>query len=989
MPRGKRKPEQVIDAEQVNADAVKREKKKRPRQQKRQQEYTQILEKFSKMDESKLLELLEAQEVEEKPNTWYSQNFQPLVETFAAFNDSEYEVATGDVYNLVLACLDFDRVTMQNFFADFMLQLLVSKAATEYQKQKEEKEKNKQSSENRVEESFNDDSYKVRCCFTNEEIPKLAERKERWKMCNNHLFIQRNDFNYLTEYGNYIFTSAETISKDNFYHYKNHWFAKYSKFNGLTFDQATFCFSVLSQIETSEKIFLDLKALTRKDNPEFKVLNKKLEIFVEQCKKLPAWEALDSTFVKPSPALEPHISMWVWLCSQKRFMSSVLQGIKPIYEVEGYDKDFTSEAQAPKTPYTVNLYVDDILSLDIKIAPGMTYDLLWVQIEDALQLWIKSKLTLLMNVLSRAVNDKENTEADENEIRRLFYGFLGNFETMISNYDDNPQAFAVNAPKKFKKFWKKKIRARDSNDKKEIYVVQNSESYYRINPENALPNLEGQTLVLKEKNYADFAIESVIDAPNSGLFNESQSLYSPDRGFLQSAHPIQLQPDKWQTYCDSLRNTGEFATYIRTKKMFPLHMAYFWMNKKESTRHDIELRIPTVLIDGEDNLYDIENPETTYRCYPEIEMLPLLPQKPVDAKNEDKNLQLKRSIESVFLTFRNIATFMKTQKTEGIVSFYTRMEKVYEWLTEHQNVKWSDVDSNQQNMLTTQLENIQDFLPRSELEGDDAFESLDVRTTELLNKLPTCLPLLKMLEHPQFMSDYKHILIKDGPSQRYMFCFNVDTFASFQMSYHNFEFEIVNVDEDWLNIFSTFEGEQQKFYTTNSKNEYVQWQRLPAADTAISNLTGNEQDTMEDDKVGQRYKIRLWFVINGKKNYKKMLDAKLKNPKMPMNEESPLVQALKLSNEDKWIDDTIIDAFLTKTKDDSPTELKFKKQIDEAMALNLQDSRLIEHKNTLDRRTYLFVCKPVKRVLMQHTVFAKGTGEQDPELYHALKQSGT
>ena len=108
-----------------------------------------------------------------------------------------------------------------------------------------------------------------------------------------------------------------------------------------------------------------------------------------------------------------------------------------------------------------------------------------------------------------------------------------------------------------------------------------------------------------------------------------------------------------------------------------------------------------------------------------------------------------------------------------------------------------------------------------------------------------------------------------------------------------------------------------------------------------------------------------------------------------MNEESPLVQALKLSNEDEWIDDTIIDAFLTKTKDDSPTELKFKKQIDQAMALDLQDSRLIEHKNTLDQRTYLFVCKPVKRVLMQHTVFLKRTGEQDPELYHALKQSGT
>ena len=972
MPRKKSAPEKVINAEQVNADAAAQEKKER--------QIRHLIEEFSKIDESKLKEMLEDQEVK-GANKWFKNNFQPLVETFAAFNNSEYEVATGDVYNLVLACLEFNKDFMQKFFADFMLQLLVSKAAAEYQKQKE----NKQSSENRVEESFNDDSYKVRCCFTNEVIPKLAERKERWKMCNNHLFIQRNDSDYLMEYGNYIFTSAETISKDNFYHYKNHWFAKYSGFNGLTFDQATFCFSVLSQIETSEKIFLDLKALTRKDNPEFKVLNKKLEIFVNQCKKLPAWEALDSTFVEPSPALEPHISMWVWLCSQKRFMSSVLRGIKPIHEVEGYDKVFTSEAQVPKTQYKVTLYVDDKLSLDIEISPDMTYATLWQTIEISLKIWIKTMCERLQEVLSRAVNDEETSEAEEEEIRRLF-GSLGSFEAMISNYKTNPVRYPQIAAKKFEKYWNKKIHGKEGNDKKEIYVVQNSESYYRIDPQNALPNLEGQTLVLKEKNYADFAIESVIDAPNSGLFNESQSLYSPDRGFLQSAHPIQLEPDKWKHYCDTLRNTGEFATYIRTKKMFPLHMAYFWMNKNDSTRHDIELRIPTVLIAGKDNLYDIENPETTYRCYPEIEILPPLPK---DSENEDKNLKLKRSIESVFLTFRNIATFMKTQKTEDIVLFYTRMETVYDWLTEHQNVKWSDLDDKQQISLITQLENIQNFLPRSELEDDDVFESLDVRTTDLLDKLPTCLPLLKMLEHPQFMSGYKHILIKDGPSQRYMFCFNVDTFASFQMSYHNYEFEIVNVDEDWLNIFSTFEGEQQKFYTRNSENQYVQWQRLPAADTAISNLTGNEQDTMEDDKVDQRYKMRLWFVINGKKNYEKMLAAKLKNPSMPMNEESPLVKALKLSIEDEWIDDTIIDAFLTKTKDDSPTELKFKKQIDQAMALDLQDSLLIQPRNTLDQRTYLFVCKPVKRVLMQHTVFAKRTGEQDPELYHALKQSGT
>ena len=90
------------------------------------------------------------------------------------------------------------------------------------------------------------------CCFTNQELtdsPDLNDRnvQRRFEYCT---WRNVQSINLKLDY-EHTFTVDSVISKNNYYHYYNHWlFEKMKDFNmtPLTFDQGTFCCALLFYI---------------------------------------------------------------------------------------------------------------------------------------------------------------------------------------------------------------------------------------------------------------------------------------------------------------------------------------------------------------------------------------------------------------------------------------------------------------------------------------------------------------------------------------------------------------------------------------------------------------------------------------------------------------------------------------------------------------------------------------------------------------------
>ena len=115
------------------------------------------------------------------------------------------------------------------------------------------------------------------------------------------------------------------------------------------------------------------------------------------------------------------------------------------------------------------------------------------------------------------------------------------------------------------------------------------------------------------------------------------------------------------------------------------------------------------------------------------------------------------------------------------------------------------------------------------------------------------------------------------------------------------------------------------------------------------------------------------------------------------NQANPYVKALMLSNKGKWIEDSIINEIITRTDDKDPTKLKFQRNIEAAEKIDLKMVST-EVKDRLDQRTYLFVCKLVKHVLIHNTEkyvwdikraqkLSRSEGVEDPKLAEALRLS--
>ena len=130
----------------------------------------------------------------------------------------------------------------------------------------------------------------------------------------------------------------------------------------------------------------------------------------------------------------------------------------------------------------------------------------------------------------------------------------------------------------------------------------------------------------------------------------------------------------------------------------------------------------------------------------------------------------------------------------------------------------------------------------------------------------------------------------------------------------------------------------------------------------------------------------------GKINYKVMMEKNL-NP----NQANPYVRALMLSNNGEWIEDSIITEIITRPNDNDPTKLKFQRNIEAAEKIDLKMVST-EVKDRLDQRTYLFVCKLVKHVLIHNTEkyvwdikraqkLSRSEGVEDPKLAEALRLS--
>lgn len=746
-------------------------------------------------DEWELFQQGRIDRLEENEKTpWFIDDFEPIIDGLDAFERIRSD-EDDEVYKLVYACLQ-TKSGMREFFAIELLKLLIGKFRTaQYPLMLvpggEGQEEEDEFSVDKIEQSFNNPAYNVHCCFTNERIPHtdLRKLKQRWKMCNNYALTTE----HILEFRDYVFMPSQTISKHNVWHYKTHWLTEFTK--GLSFDQETFCFNILAQLEA--------KSIFRQEQEENNYVNRseRLQIFLAECRKLPQWEIdVNKEIEARKLELNPHIAMWIWLCSQKTFIDSVPKQSVSITETEGFNTEYSITRDESMRPYSVNVYISEEFQFTIKeITSKTTFSDLWTKInremvtvkKNLIEEKMKWALEPKIDLLKRQKRKQDLPTDDEIE---NWFTHKESFKKEFDEYERDEKQYIQAFKQEYSMRLDEKIAGNVDSDNRQIYVKDERTDQYFWLPETPfVPNVNNYTLYLKPKKVFTYENKVAVDAPNSGFFNENQNLFSDKRGFPQSAHPIQVQGDQWSQFFNDLTSPNKnFATYVKTKKMFPLSMIHFWEDKYVQ-EDDIELRIPTIKNEHDNTYSDKFNDEdSSFVCFPQV----------LQMQSKD-DTELKQLAKSVFIHFIKVATSVLHKGPENTQKFYDTMDSLHALLEKNQDYNWKDMNDEDKADITVHVTTIHN-LDKDPLEGSDQKTTfLNFETEKLLEQLPTCYPLKRMFEHPKLHKEYKHVLIKEDNS--YHFCFNLGTYAQFMYTWDGTQFVyVVGGQDDDAPLYQAF-----------------------------------------------------------------------------------------------------------------------------------------------------------------------------------------
>jgi len=513
------------------------------------------------------------------------------------------------------------------------------------------------------------------CCFTNQELTALMESKDlqkRFELCamqKHQSYRPRLDYQY-------TFTVDSVISKNNYYHYYNHWlFERIKDFNitPLTFDEGTFCCRLLFRLaEVIESFTFVTKG--------------HVEAFLDVCRSLQQLPNGDEMVVDENDgsALAPE-AMWTWLCSEKDMFEKSTEEVLdasleeiPTFDTTDYERYEKLAAGKNFIDVSDGFFGKSVTTLLIDVN-GKVWSELWNLVIQEYDYEISTRaekeyerhrqmLTLEPRPFKVAdnktiVSEKGVVLSDDVVEKLKEDGFIQYVMTKMlflkpkydktrKEFERDPAAFERKYVSFFEKERKdelripsrethllmldidgveKRIPGRFSDDNSSyIYsgelipalpftyeVDEDGNPVYYVDEKGE--NLQKKVLtklIVREFFFAEEAVSVIADFANSGLYNEDLPI-EKERDFLDSSHPFHDKDNKWQEYITEMQEKPRFASYIQTKKLFTKKMATFWMNRPidaDNPEEEDILQVPTVFSDEEAEIYDMNS--DVLLCWP-------------------------------------------------------------------------------------------------------------------------------------------------------------------------------------------------------------------------------------------------------------------------------------------------------------------------------------------------------------------------------------
>lgn len=513
------------------------------------------------------------------------------------------------------------------------------------------------------------------CCFTNQELTALMESKDlqkRFELCakqKHQSYRPRLDYQY-------TFTVDSVISKNNYYHYYNHWlFERIKDFNitRLTFDEGTFCCRLLFRLaEVIESFTFVTKG--------------HVEAFLDVCRSLQQLPNGDEMVVDENDglALAPE-AMWTWLCSEKDMFEKSTEEVLdasleeiPTFDTRDYERYEKLAAGENFIDVSDGFFGKSLTTLLIDVN-GKVWSELWNLVSQEYDYEISTRaekeyerhrqmLTLEPRPFKVAENktivSEKGVVLSDDVVEKLKEdGFIQYVMTKMlflkQKYDKTRKEFESDQAafkRKYVSFFEKERKDElripspethllmldiDGVEKRIPGRFSDDNSSYNYSGEliPALPftyevdedgnpvyyvdekgeNLQKKVLtklIVREFFFAEEAVSVIADFANSGLYNEDLPI-EKERDFLESSHPFHDKDDKWQEYITEMQEKPRFASYIQTKKLFTKKMATFWMNRPidaDNPEEEDILQVPTVFKDEEAEIYDMNS--NVLLCWP-------------------------------------------------------------------------------------------------------------------------------------------------------------------------------------------------------------------------------------------------------------------------------------------------------------------------------------------------------------------------------------